>query len=745
MARPDFRKLKEDISKLEELDRVSGTIIADEERQSREVNMACADMLLKSAEASLESVPVTELSQSKAGIRTASLEEAGFTNLKKLDEAKDWEIALVDGVGEKQVGAIRNILTEFKNRLAEYAAIRLSAEDQSPENLSMILTLARYRRGRSVRNDYVALAESVHSFAGNVLPRVLIRNGFKWTFSGRAAKETTEQAISEISSFFAGPSYERSLRMIAAYDEALNFDMPSALKDFEENGADYYALMEKLGGTKLSRPLIYSSIPEQLAAEIDNSFLDESVFKGNLRSYQTFGAKYILHQKRTLLGDEMGLGKTVQAIAAMAHIAAHSGERDLSPDGNEKPLIADHPYFLVICPASVLVNWCREIKKFSSLDVHLIHGAYLEDSFERWQREGGAAVTNYESMGKIVRRIDNVMHLDMLIIDEAHYIKNPDAQRTRFIRRLDNESDRILLMTGTPLENRVEEMCSLLDFVRPDMTEKVRQSALMSRVPEFRQMIAPVYLRRVREDVLEELPPISRIEEWCPMTEADAAAYVEKINERNFAAMRRVSFHYERGSWASSAKAQRLLELCREAKEDGRRIVVYSFFRETVQRVTELLGPDVIGTITGSTEISERQNLIDRLKEAPAGSVIAAQIQAGGTGLNIQSASVVIFCEPQIKPSLTNQALSRVYRMGQVRNVLVFHLLCPDTVDEAVMNIMQAKQFEFDNYADESTMAEATENLIDRDWIHSFLEEEHRRYLPAVIPQQTGGEKNGSN
>ena len=764
MARPDFRKLKEDISKLEELDRVSGTIIADEERQSHEVKMACADMLLKSAEASLESVPVSELSQSKAGIRTASLEEAGFTDLKKLDEAKDWEIALVDGVGEKQVGAIRNILTEFKNRLAEYAAIRLSADDQSPENLSMILTLARYRRGRSVRNDYVALAESVHSFAGNVLPRVLIRNGFKWTFSGRAAKDTTEQAISEIASFFASPSYERSLRMIAAYDEALNFDMPSALKDFEENGADYYALMEKLGGTKLSRPLIYSSIPEQLAAEIDNSFLDESVFKGNLRSYQTFGAKYILHQKRTLLGDEMGLGKTVQAIAAMAHIAAHPGGRGLSPDGadtplaaagpnsknlgpeeNDRALPAARPYFLVICPASVLVNWCREIKKFSSLDVHLIHGAYLEDSFSRWQREGGAAVTNYESMGKIVRRIDNVMHLDMLIIDEAHYIKNPDAQRTKYIRRLDNESDRILLMTGTPLENRVEEMCSLLDFVRPDMTEKVRQSALMSRVPEFRQMIAPVYLRRVREDVLEELPPISQIEEWCPMTETDAAAYVEKINERNFAAMRRVSFLYERGSWTASAKAQRLLELCREAKEDGRRIVVYSFFRETVQRVTEILGPEVIGTITGSTEISERQNIIDRLKDAPAGSVIAAQIQAGGTGLNIQSASVVIFCEPQIKPSFTNQALSRVYRMGQVRNVLVFHLLCPDTVDEAVMNIMRAKQFEFDNYADESTMAEATENLIDRDWIHRFLEEEHRRYLPAVITQETGGDNNGSN
>jgi SNF2 family DNA or RNA helicase len=107
-------------------------------------------------------------------------------------------------------------------------------------------------------------------------------------------------------------------------------------------------------------------------------------------------------------------------------------------------------------------------------------------------------------------------------------------------------------------------------------------------------------------------------------------------------------------------------------------------------------------------------------------------VQAGGTGLNIQAAGVVIFCEPQIKPSLTRQAIARVYRMGQTRNVLVYHLLCENTVDEAVRKLLESKQEEFDLFADESALADAADNLLDREWIRKFIEEEHRRYLPAV-------------
>ena len=140
----------------------------------------------------------------------------------------------------------------------------------------------------------------------------------------------------------------------------------------------------------------------------------------------------------------------------------------------------------------------------------------------------------------------------------------------------------------------------------------------------------------------------------------------------------------------------------------------------------------VCGEITGSTDPLERQEIIDRFREAPGGSVLLCQVQAGGMGLNIQTASVVIFCEPQIKPSLERQAVARVYRMGQIRNVLLYHLMCEGTLDEAIRMVLAEKKNEFSQYAEDSVMAEAEASLADQDWIRRVVEEQRVRYLPAV-------------
>jgi SNF2 family DNA or RNA helicase len=184
---------------------------------------------------------------------------------------------------------------------------------------------------------------------------------------------------------------------------------------------------------------------------------------------------------------------------------------------------------------------------------------------------------------------------------------------------------------------------------------------------------------------------------------------------------------------ALSSKAVRLLELCDQAADEDRKVVVYSYFRESIDLVAGMIGDKCAGIITGSTSVEERQNIIDRFADTQGGSVLICQIQAGGIGLNIQTASIVIFLEPQIKPSLESQAVSRVYRMGQVRNVLVYHLLCEDTIDEAMVTRLAEKQEVFDLYADESAMADAWDNLIDREWIGNFIENERRKYLPMVI------------
>ena len=717
MDRPDFRKLNEMIAALTGVTEHFYAIYADRDARLEEIRTLCEEIRRGNAGRALAHVSVEELKKSRAGIRVSVLQEAGYEDLAKLAAAADWELRAIDGIGEKQIEAIRGIIATFTGQLAARETVTLSDEESTAAdaNGQLIRALCIYRRGELLRRDGENLLTELQGFHESLLSRGIIRNRVRWLFSGKAQKLLTLRSVEEIVSFLDSPVFERLTHYIVQYREITGTRAADAFSDFRTNAASYYALLEQIGGEKPSGTLLYESIPEQLAASVDAFSLDLSGFSGSLRAYQEFGAKYILHQGRVLLGDEMGLGKTIQAIAVMTHLQA----------------AGPGAHFLIVCPASVLVNWCRELQNFSTIRPFLLHGNELEPAFLQWQGEGGAAVTNYESMGKIVDRINNRMRLSLLVIDEAHYIKNPEAQRTRHIRMLDEESERILLMTGTPLENHVEEMCSLIDFIRPDLSREIRGMAQLSHAPQFRELLSPVYLRRTREQVLRELPPVEEEQEWCAMTETDRRAYVEAVRERNFTAMRRVSFL--QGDAAGSSKMNRLLELCGEGCKEGRRILVFSFFRETIAAVAAALGETCFGVITGDVPFDRRQALIDRFSREDNAGVLVCQIQAGGTGLNIQAASIVIFCEPQIKPSLEKQALSRVYRMGQVRNVLVYRLLCADSVDEAIVRRLREKEEEFDAFADRSVMAQATEDLLDREWIRDYIEEENRKYLPMVI------------
>ena len=711
---PDFKQIDELISVLHALDRSFAGIIQNMQSRETELKRSCMQALTKNAANGLVSIPVEELKNSKAGIRVAALTKAGYHTLYDLYSAQNWQIRSVEGIGDKQVAAIRSIIGEFLNRLGSRSHIRLTTDEEDRQSRELIIQMAKYRQCAAVCKEAEPIAGIVHNYISETTAQVLIRSRFKWIFSRKQTKDWTIKAIAALLEYVRSPQYDRVRNLIEAYNTAQNMSEKEALDDFKKNGASYYALIEKLTGCGAQKNLIYSSIPEQLAEQIDSFELDLREFSGNLRAYQTFGARYILSLGRVLLGDEMGLGKTIQAIAAMSHLYAQDRESR----------------FLIVCPASVMVNWCREIHKFSSLRAVLLHGALLDEALDSWIRDGGAAVVNYESLSKIVGAIEQKLRLDMLVIDEAHYIKNPEAKRTQLIHSLDDESDRILMMTGTPLENKVEEMCELIGFVRPDMVKEIRENAGMRHVPAFREMLAPVYLRRQREMVLEELPPLTMEEEWCEMTPQDFEAYSEQVRDGVFMGMRRISFLQK--DLKSSSKALRLTELCSQAMEEERKVIVFSYFRETIRKVKAFLGDIVLGTITGSTPVEERQLLIDRFTDVPGGAVLICQVQAGGTGLNIQAAGTVIFCEPQIKPSLTWQALSRVYRMGQVQNVLVYHLLCENTVDEAVMGILARKEAEFELFAQESAIADAADGIADKEWIRKLVEEERRKYLPVV-------------
>ena len=715
---PDFEEINTLIESLQKLDRSFQRITSEYDQREETVRRECREALKKQSAQFLQEIPVEELKNSKAGIRTGVLEKAGYHTLYDLYKAENWKLQNIEGIGEKQVASIRSIQREFLERLALRARIRLTTDKDDVQSRKLIHGIAKLRKIEQIRREAEPIAQEVHEDITALTAAVPIRSRLRWIFSFGGTKKETVQAVGDILVYCRSAGYNLVKSLISRYGEAENMGVSDALEDFKKNSASYYAIIERLTGAGKQQDLLYSSIPAQLAEQINAFELDLGGFKGDLRAYQEFGTRYILTMERVLLGDEMGLGKTIQAIAAMTHLhSAEAGSR-----------------FLVVCPASVLINWCREIQKFSDIPVNLLHGPLLEDAFLCWRELGGIAVTNYESMGKIVGGINGQLKLSMLVIDEAHYIKNPEAKRTQYIRMLEDESERILLMTGTPLENKVDEMCELIGFVRPDLAKAVRESAGMRYVPQFKEMLAPVYLRRQRDMVLEELPPITEQEEWCEMTPEDRAGYAEQALAGSFMGMRRVS--YLGKDLETSSKAARLAELCAQAQDEGRKVIVYSFFRETIRKVCEFLGERVVGTITGSTPVMERQDLIDRFSDGPDGSVLVCQVQAGGTGLNIQAAAVVIFCEPQIKPSLTWQAVSRVYRMGQVQNVLVCHLLCENTVDEAIQEILAVKEEEFDMFAHDSAIAEAADGLADKEWIRQVVERERKKYLPAVTAQE---------
>ena len=451
-------------------------------------------------------------------------------------------------------------------------------------------------------------------------------------------------------------------------------------------------------------------LTNDVVALVKETPLDLTGFKLGLRQYQEWGTKYIICQKRTIIGDEMGLGKTVEAIAAMVSLS----------NGGAK-------HFMVVCPLSVLTNWCREVYRFSSLNYYRIYQYEKDINFKRWKETGGVAITTYETLNSL--SLFGNYNIDLLVVDEAHLIKNASAIRTQNTRFLIDRSERATFLTGTVLENKVDEMIKLISYLNPTVANQAERTKSLSDFEPFKENISKVYFRRRRYDVLSELPEKTEIEDWCDINEEELNEYRDAVIKGRFMEARRVSWNVDSGSSTKMAKLKNIVEL---AKQDDRKILVFSFFLDTIRKIKEELCDISYGPIYGAVSTTERQQIIDNFNDAPAGSVLVCQIQSGGIGLNIQSASVVVICEPQFKPSTENQAISRSYRMGQARNVLVYHLLATNTVDERLNEILSAKQTLFDNYADSSLIADKSFQ-IDKDMFTGIMKKEFERFTGRQI------------
>ena len=649
-----------------------------------EVKAASDALAAQEAQKLLEAVPVEELNRQKKGFRIKALQEHGYHTIADLAAASVHSLERIHGISEEGAREIKKAVNAIAEASKQGVKIQLSADNKTKAATKVVKALYRLREKAQYYQACSTLLKRNKAGIEKAMEALApATNSFKWIFASKEKKEKAAAAYETLTSHQSG--YGKRARENLDHLKAVGYTSDrEAWGDFSENSVDYFAALEEINPGILGNTDTLYGLPEDLAREIQNQAVSLDGLQCRLRRYQEWGVKYALHQEKVLLGDEMGLGKTIQAIATMVSL---------------KNTGATH--FMVVCPASVLTNWCREIRKMSNLSVTKIHGPARAAALESWLQAGGVAVTTYETTGHI--SFAENFRFSLLVVDEAHYIKNPEAQRTLHVKKLSGYAERLLFMTGTALENKVEEMIALIKILQPEVAASVRGMEALASAPLFRERVAPVYYRRKREDVLTELPDLIENREWCSLMPEEERVYEEAVLGRNYALARRVSWSV--ADMRHSSKAIRMLELVAEAEEEGRKVIVFSFFLDTIRKVTTLLGERCYGPINGSVSPQRRQEIIDTFDKAPAGSVLAAQIQAGGTGLNIQSASVVILCEPQFKPSLENQAISRAYRMGQTRKVLVYRLLADDTVDEKITQLLETKQEIFDAFADESVAA----------------------------------------
>ena len=666
----DFNKIKKIFETAEITEKELSKIIDGRKKDIENIRLYAEEFYQERYKETLTNLSVDTLSVEKSGIRVAYLKDAGITNMYQLSLLNYSKIRAIEGIGTQNAKKINNLKNEIVDNLKRNISMRINVDNPSASAHKLVRALCVFLCREELRSDAKSILKELQKYSQN--------------------KSLTEKAAIDLYNFLKDRN-QKINTLIKNYKSIANAPSNVYMAHFNRYSSSYYSTLEKYCKKITAVTKIKSNLSEEFLKEINSQRVNLTKFKATLRPYQLFGVKYMIHQQKTLLGDEMGLGKTVQAIAAMVALKAEKKK-----------------HFLVVCPASVLVNWIKEIKKFSDIPTIKIHGGD-DEALEEWQTSGGVAVTTYESLTRL-----NFPHnfvIDMMVVDEAHYVKNPEAQRTQAVIKLVNQSSYAVYMTGTPLINSVEEMCFLVECLQPQVAKSLDLVKLVSSAADFRYELSPVYLRRHSEDVATELPEIIRKDQWCDLNSVENDKYIETLHSRNYMAIRQVSWNVH--NLDQSSKAKRLIEICENAKEQSRKVIIFSYFLDTIEKVGKILTKNnhKVFTLTGKISATKRPQIIDDFTAAPNGSVLISQLVTGGTGLNIQAASVVVFCEPTLTPASEEQALKRAHRIGQTRDVLVYRLIADDTIDERVLEILATKKEKFEAFADDSVVADKQKEL----------------------------------
>jgi SNF2 family DNA or RNA helicase len=459
--------------------------------------------------------------------------------------------------------------------------------------------------------------------------------------------------------------------------------------------------------------------------EIRSQMLGETKFipslvpqevKADLRHYQTDGVHWLERLRKMylngILADDMGLGKTLQAIVA---ITQYKKVEKKTP-------------CLVVCPTTLLFNWQEEIHKFNSrLKTLVIDG--VPQQRKKWIEnisQYDVIITSYTLLQKDIELYKEIL-FGYAILDEAQHIKNRGTRNAKSVKML--QASHRLILTGTPIENSLEELWSLFDFLMPGFLSsfdrfvekfiRVTGAEHQKSMEYLKKKISPFILRRMKADVLDDLPPVSEINYYCQLSSVQMELYrsyaqsardelvklvekegFEKVQIHVLATLTRLKqicchpaiFAKEKAESGDSAKYEMLLELLQTLVDGGHKTVIFSQYTRMLQILREDFEQKGISFCYLDGTSKNRIEIVKDFNENPSIPIFLVSLKAGGTGLNITGADTVIHYDMWWNPAVENQATDRVHRIGQKKSVSAYKLITSSTIEEKILEMQKRKK-----------------------------------------------------
>ena len=477
-------------------------------------------------------------------------------------------------------------------------------------------------------------------------------------------------------------------------------------------------LMETNKEINISKNEEFSELIDSIeSTDISDKIKLDKSFEKILRDYQKVGYKWLktleTYKFGGILADDMGLGKTLQIIALLR-----------TEQKSKKETTS-----IVVCPSTLVLNWKAEIEKWcNTMKVLIIKGTAKErkEKLEDYENYD-LVITSYDLLKRDIENYED-KHFKYIIADEAQYIKNSSTQNATSLKRLKGEIK--FALTGTPIENSVAELWSIFDFIMPGylynynkfkkkFEEPILKSGDKEALKRLKRLISPFILRRVKKDVLTELPEKNITIMKNEMEKEQEKIYLsylaqtrkevaEELSDSSFekskfkilmllTRLRQICCHpglFIENYKGSSGKLKQCIDLVVDAIQSGHKILIFSSYTsvfEIIEKEFKKLNIDYF-KLVGNTPVSKRVEMVEEFNNNEELKVFLISLKAGGTGLNLTSADVVIHYDPWWNISSENQATDRAYRIGQKNSVQVYKLITSNSIEEKINKMQERKE-----------------------------------------------------